>query len=149
MDGQGEVHGTLTYLVRVRPKRGARFFMLDYQTEAMEKFLLLRLPASALQVFFYALTHVERRNEVVLPLADVGPACKLTQAQVSIALKKLCEAGALVAFRRELRREFMVNPAFGWNGAVPEYADGLKLWEARVLAAANKGKQRDLALANP
>lgn len=147
VNGEGEVAGTLTYLVRIKPKRGKRFFMLDYGTEAMEKLLALKLPGSVLSVFMFALSRVERLNVVALPHIDVGDACKLSQPQVSKAIQRLCEVGVLVLCRdiREYRA-YMVNPAFGWNGAPAEYAEGVKRWEARVEVMSTRGRQRKLEL---
>lgn len=114
--------------------RGKAFFMLDQNSEAMRELIAMRLPATTLNVFLYALSQIQINNVVALPYEETAQATNLAKTQVAAALKMLKHIEAIAAYREDRRILYMVNPAFGWNGVVHQYPNGLKRWEKLVEA---------------
>ena len=92
----------------------------------------MRLPATVLNALLYILTHVERGNVVDIGIAQLAEACRMTEPQASVALKRLRQERAIVAYTQSRLRMHMLNPAFGWQGTTTELQQGLLLWEARL-----------------
>lgn len=138
----GEVlAGQLIYRTARRARKG-QFFMIDYDTDAMRELNSKRLPGTVLNALLYLFAHVERGNVLDIGIAQLAEACSMTEAQASLALKRLRQEKVITAYKHNRIRMHMLNPAFGWNGPANEMLDGLKAWEARVLAEQDKGSKQ-------
>jgi hypothetical protein len=113
-----------------RPRHKGPFFMLQIESEAMDNVLQKRLPATTLQVLLYALTHAQRNNVLPLRTGVTAQACAITQAQASLAIKRLREERYIAPITDAYgTKGYMINPDFGWNGTPADYQAGVLLWE--------------------